>query len=91
MADLKELVNKYKDKAGGMYDIGISSNAVADGAIIGAPYAIDVWPAHYRIDTIGPATGGRFFDTWDELIDLGPEDPAAAQDLYVRHVPRPRG
>ena len=73
MADLKELVNKYKDKAGGMYDIGISSNAVADGAIIGAPYAIDVWPAHYRIDTIGPATGGRFFDTWDELIDLGPK------------------
>jgi ABC-type glycerol-3-phosphate transport system substrate-binding protein len=73
MADLKELVYKYKDKAGGMYDIGISSNAVADGAIIGAPYAIDVWPAHYRIDTIGPVTGGRFFDTWDELIQLGPK------------------
>jgi hypothetical protein len=72
MADLKELVYKYKDKAGGMYDIGISSNAVADGAIIGAPYAIDVWPAHWRIDTIGAATGGRFFDTWDELIQLGP-------------------
>src|SRR5437879_3824429 len=54
MADLKELVYKYKDKAGGLYAIGISSNAYADGAIIGAPYAIDVWPAHYRIDTIGP-------------------------------------
>ncbi len=72
MADLKELVYKYKDKAGGMYEIGISSNTVADGAVIGAPYAIDVWPAHWRIDTIGPATGGRFFDTWDELIKLGP-------------------
>lgn len=73
MADLKQLVDKYKDKAGGMYEIGISSNAVADGAIIGAPYAIDVWPAHWRIDSIGPVTGGRFFDTWDELIDLGPK------------------
>jgi hypothetical protein len=72
MADLKELVFKYKDKAGGMYDIGISSNTVADGAVIGAPYAIDVWPAHWRIDSIGGATGGRFFDTWDELIQLGP-------------------
>jgi len=46
MADLKQLVNKFKDLAGGMYEIGISSNAVADGAVIGAPYAIDVWPAH---------------------------------------------
>src|SRR3982075_128073 len=72
MADLKELVTKYKDKAGGMYEIGISSNTVADGAIIGAPYAIDVWPAHWRIDTIGAATGGRFFDSYDELIQLGP-------------------
>src|SRR5215831_17834327 len=39
MADLKELVNKFKSLAGGMYEIGISSNAVADGAVIGAPYA----------------------------------------------------
>ncbi len=73
MANLKELVFKYKDKAGGMYDIGISSNTVADGAVIGAPYAIDVWPAHWRIDAIGSATGGRFFESWDELIDLGPK------------------
>jgi len=73
MADLKEMVAKYKDMAGGMYEIGISSNAVADGAIIGAPYAIDVWPAHWRIDAIGPATGGRFFDSYDELINLGPK------------------
>jgi ABC-type glycerol-3-phosphate transport system substrate-binding protein len=73
MADLKPLVDKYKDKAGGMYPIGISSNLVDDGGVIGAPYAIDVWPAHWRLDTIGAQTGGRFFDTWDELIDLGPK------------------
>ena len=73
MADLKDLVAKFKDLAGGMYEIGISSNAVADGAIIGAPYAIDVWPAHWRMDLIGPATGGRFFDTYEELIQLGPK------------------
>jgi len=73
MADLKEMVNKYKGQAGGMYEIGISSNAVADGAVIGAPYAIDVWPAHWRMDLIGPATGGRFFETYEELIQLGPK------------------
>jgi ABC-type glycerol-3-phosphate transport system substrate-binding protein len=73
MADLKELVNKYKDLAGGMYEIGLSSNRVADGAIIGAPYAIDVWPAHWRMDVIGPATGGRFFETYEEMLQLGPK------------------
>src|SRR6266851_5864932 len=56
MADLKDLVNKYKDQAGGMYPIAISSNTVEGGAIIGAPYAIDVWPAHWRIDSIGAVT-----------------------------------
>ena len=73
MANLTELVGKYKDKAGGMYDIGLSSLRVDDGALIGAPYAVDVWPAHWRTDLIGAATGGRFFDTWDELIELGPK------------------
>jgi hypothetical protein len=73
MADLNELVNKFKDKAGGMYEIGISSNKVADGAVIGAPYAIDVWPAHWRSDVIGAATGGRFFDTYEEMLQLGPK------------------
>jgi multiple sugar transport system substrate-binding protein len=72
MADLKELVNKYKDRAGGMYDIAVESNRVADGSIIGAPYAIDVWPAHWRMDIIGPVTGGRFFETYDEMLQLGP-------------------
>src|SRR5947209_18842977 len=73
MADLKELVDKFKDQAGGMYEIGISSNKVASGRVRGAPYAIDVWPAHWRMDLIGPATGGRFFDTYEALIQLGPK------------------
>jgi ABC-type glycerol-3-phosphate transport system substrate-binding protein len=73
MANLAELVNKYKDKAGGMYEIAISSNKVADGAIIGAPYAIDVWPAHWRMDIIGAQTGGRFFETYEEMLNLGPK------------------
>ena len=73
MADLKDLVSKFQDKAGGMYEIGVSSNKVADGAVIGAPYAIDVWPAHWRMDLIGPATSGRFFDTYEEMLQLGPK------------------
>lgn len=73
MGDLKELVSKFKDKAGGMYDIGISANTVASGSVIGAPYAVDVWPAHWRMDLIGPATGGRFFESYEELIQLGPK------------------
>ena len=73
MADLTELVNKFKDQAGGMYEIGISSSKMADGAVIGAPYAIDVWPAQWRIDAIGGATGGRFFDSYDEMLSLGPK------------------
>jgi len=71
MADLKDLVNRFKDRAGGMYEIGISSNRVADGALIGAPYAIDVWPVHWRMDLIGPVAGGRFFETYDEMLQLG--------------------
>jgi ABC-type glycerol-3-phosphate transport system substrate-binding protein len=73
MADLTELVNKFKDKAGGMYEIAISSSRMADGAVIGAPYAIDVWPAQWRIDAIGGATGGRFFESYDEMLSLGPK------------------
>jgi ABC-type glycerol-3-phosphate transport system substrate-binding protein len=73
MPDLNEIVSKFKDKAGGIYEIGINSLKVDSGALIGAAYAIDVWPAHWRMDTIGAVTGGRFFDTWDELIELGPK------------------
>ena len=82
MADLKELVNKFKDQAGGMYEIGISSNAVADGAIIGAPYAIDVWPAHWRMDLIGPANGRPLLRDLGRADPARPEGPAAAQDVH---------
>jgi ABC-type glycerol-3-phosphate transport system substrate-binding protein len=73
MADLKDLVSKFKDKAGGMYDIATSSQTWSDGAVIGAPYAIDVWPPQWRIDLIGPVNNGQFFETWDKLIELGPK------------------
>ncbi len=70
--DLTELVNKYKDKAGGMYPLAISSLTATDGKIISVPYAVDVWPAHWRIDVIGEKNGGKFFDTYDQLLELGP-------------------
>jgi ABC-type glycerol-3-phosphate transport system substrate-binding protein len=73
MADLKDLVSKFKDKAGGMYDIATSSETAGDGAIIGAPYAIDVWPTQWRTDEIGKANDGKPFSTWDQLIEMGPK------------------
>src|SRR6266542_221663 len=73
LADLKDLANKFKDQAGGMYPIGIGSLTATDGGVFGVPYGIDVWPPQWRIDEIGKVTGGRFFDTWDELIELGPK------------------
>jgi ABC-type glycerol-3-phosphate transport system substrate-binding protein len=73
MADLKELVNKFKGQAGGMYDIAISSQTYGDGAVIGAPYAIDVWPPQWRSDIIGPANNGQFFETWEKVIEIGPK------------------
>jgi ABC-type glycerol-3-phosphate transport system substrate-binding protein len=73
MTDLTELVNKMKDKAGGMYPIGISSSTAPDKKIFGAPWAIDTWPVHYRKDVIEPVTGGRFFNSYDELLELGPK------------------
>jgi hypothetical protein len=73
LADLKETLNKFKDQAGGMYPIGINSQVALDGGVTGAPYAIDVWPPQWRIDEIGKVTGGKFFETWDQLIELGPK------------------
>jgi len=73
VADLKDLVAKFKDKAGGMYDIGISSQTFSDGGVIGASYAIDVWPPQWRSDIIGPANNGNFFETWEKLIEIGPK------------------
>ncbi|MCC6179804.1 MAG: hypothetical protein IT305_31205 [Chloroflexi bacterium] len=72
-ANVKDLVEKYKDKAGGMYPIAISSQTVADGGVIGVPWAIDVWPPQWRIDEIGAANNGKFFESWDQLIELGPK------------------
>ena len=41
--------------------------------VIGAPYAVDVWPPQWRIDEIGAVNNGKFFETWDKLIELGPK------------------
>jgi ABC-type glycerol-3-phosphate transport system substrate-binding protein len=73
VGDLTDLVNKNKAQAGGMYDIAISSATAGDGVVIGAPYAIDVWPPQWRIDEIGAVNNGQFFETWDKLIELGPK------------------
>jgi len=73
VGNLTELVNRNKTQAGGMYDIGITSATAGDGTVIGAPYAIDVWPAQWRIDEIGALNNGKFFETWDKLIELGPK------------------
>ena len=71
--DLKELANKYKDQAGGMYPIGIDSLTSLDGGVYGVPYGIDVWPPQWRIDEIGAVNNGKFFETWDQVIELGPK------------------
>ncbi len=72
-ADLTELVNKYKDKAGGMYPLAVSSLTATDGKIISVPYAVDVWPAHWRIDVIGEKNNGKFFESYDQVLELGPK------------------
>jgi len=73
VGNLTELVSRNKGKAGGMYDISIVASTAGDGAVIGAPYAVDVWPPHWRIDEIGAVNNGKFFETWDQLIELGPK------------------
>jgi ABC-type glycerol-3-phosphate transport system substrate-binding protein len=73
VGNLTDLVNKNKTQAGGMYDIAIRSATAGDGVIIGAPYAVDVWPPHWRIDEIGAVNNGKMFETWDQLIEIGPK------------------
>jgi len=73
MGDLTDLVNKFKGMAGGMFPIGISSLTAPDGSVFATPYAVDVWPAHWRTDLIGAKTGGKFFESYDQLIELGPQ------------------
>ncbi len=70
--ELTALVNKYKEKAGGMYPLAVSSLTATDGNIISVPYAVDVWPAHWRIDAIGEKNNGKFFENYDQLLELGP-------------------
>ncbi len=72
-ADLTELVNRVKDKGGGMPPVALAGNTAAGGKVFGAPYAIDPWPAHWRKDVIEPVTGGGFFKTWEDLLELGPK------------------
>jgi len=73
MPAVDDLVARFKDQAGGMFQSAIDTNRAPDGKIIGVPYAIDVWPVHWREDVIKPVTGGRYFKSWDELIELGPK------------------
>lgn len=72
LADLGELVSQFRFEAGGLYPLAIEAQTGPDGGLMGAPFAIDLWPTHWRMDWIGRLTGGRFFATWDELIELGP-------------------
>ena len=73
VGNLTDLVARNKGNAGGMYDSGITASTAGDGTVIGAPYAIDVWPPQWRIDEIGAVNNGKFFETWDKLIELGPK------------------
>jgi ABC-type glycerol-3-phosphate transport system substrate-binding protein len=73
VGNLTDMVNKNKGQAGGMYDAAITSSTYGDGTVIGAPYAVDVWPPQWRIDEIGAVNNGKFFETWDKLIELGPK------------------
>jgi ABC-type glycerol-3-phosphate transport system substrate-binding protein len=56
-----------------MYEIGVNSLTATDGGVFGVPYGIDVWPPQWRIDEIGAVNNGKFFETWDKLIELGPK------------------
>jgi ABC-type glycerol-3-phosphate transport system substrate-binding protein len=70
--DVNNLVAKYKDAEGGMYPLAIDSNTAPDGNIYAAPYAVDCWPTHWRMDIIGEKTGGKFFESYDQVLSLGP-------------------
>ena len=66
MADLKDARHaSTRTQAGGMFPIAITSQTMSDGAIVGAPYAVDCWPVHWRMDLIGAE------DRRQALRDLG--------------------
>ena len=71
--DLKATAEKFKGQAGGMYPIGIDSLTAMDGGVYAVPYGIDVWPPQWRIDEIGAVNNGKFFETWEKVIELGPK------------------
>lgn len=73
MPAIDDLVNAHKDDAGGMYPTAVVTNYAPDGRIRGAPYGIDVWPVHWREDLIKPALGGRYFNSWNEVVEVGPK------------------
>jgi len=83
LADLKDIAGKFKDQAGGMYPIGLASLTANDGGVFGMPYGIDVWPPQWRIDLIGKVTGGKPFETWDQLIELGPKAQQPPKNFAV--------
>jgi ABC-type glycerol-3-phosphate transport system substrate-binding protein len=71
--DLKTTAEKFKGQGGGMYPIGIDSLTAQDGGVYAVPYGIDVWPPQWRIDEIGAVNDGKFFETWEKVIELGPK------------------
>ncbi|MSQ44110.1 MAG: hypothetical protein EXR45_07890 [Chloroflexi bacterium] len=71
--DLTSLTAKFKDQAGGIYQIAMASNTATDGKIFAVPYAVDCWPMHWRKDIIGQSTGNKYFENWEQLIELGPK------------------
>jgi ABC-type glycerol-3-phosphate transport system substrate-binding protein len=73
VGDLTDLVGKYRGQGGGMFDSAITASTGGDGVVIGAPYAVDVWPPQWRIDEIGAVNNGKFFETWDKVLELGPK------------------
>ncbi|HEY3080776.1 MAG TPA: hypothetical protein VGM69_12850, partial [Chloroflexota bacterium] len=83
MPALDDLVNKYKGQAGGMFDLAVESQKAPDGKLFGVPYAVDCWPVHWRTDRIGEVTGGRYFNSWDEVLAQGPKIQKPPRDFLI--------
>jgi ABC-type glycerol-3-phosphate transport system substrate-binding protein len=83
MPALDDLVGKFKGKAGGMFELAVDSQKAPDGKLTGVPYAVDCWPVHWRTDRIGETTGGKYFKSWDEVLDLGPKIQKPPRDYLI--------
>lgn len=68
---LTDLVAKFKDKGGGMYEIAWQSQRAPDGEVFAATYGLDAWMVHWRKDVIEPVTGGGPIETWEQLLEIG--------------------